>query len=267
MGPGKGRSTYNLFALQRIQSPVSLVVIKRTWTPRVRYAARKYKRDQRRALRRFEKAVAKGTSEGEAMTVLCASEAKSILDLLNRLGYGTGKNMAKARDRLELELMVHERDADASVNFFRLYMAQRKDLPLDQVFTKRGRKRSQEEAEALREQHIKELTQALNARTAAYNWLSRYYHRFELAKRYGEFTRVQFDESLEDEAKVAYLTLLFAQIAQRTGKSPDEVLDEFNEMVREAGLDVVRAEVPTDEDVETGEGGETDEPKWNDGKD
>jgi hypothetical protein len=244
VGPGKARATYNLFALQRIHVAVSLVVIKGAWTPRVRHAARKYKRDQRRALRSFEKAVAKGASEGEAMTVLCASEAKAVLDLLNRLGYGTGKNMAKARDRLELELMVHERDVDASVNFFRLYMAQRKDAPLDQVFSKRGRKRSQEEAEALREQHIKELTQALTARTAAYNWLSRYYGRFELAKRYGEFTRVQFDESLDNEAKVAYLTLLFTQIAQRTGRSPDDVMDEFNEMVREAGLEVETAEVP-----------------------
>jgi hypothetical protein len=231
---------------------VSLVVIKRTWTPRVRHAARKYRRDHRRAFRQFEKAVAKGVHEGEAMSVLCAAEAKAVLDLLNRLGYGTGKNMAKARDRLELELMVHERDEDASVNFFRLYLAQRKGNPLEQVFSKRGRKRTQEEAEGLRAQHIKELTQALTARTAAYNWLSRYYGRFELAKRYGEFTRVQFDESLDDQAKVAYLTLLFAQIAQRTGRPPDEILDEFNQMVEEAGLEVVRADIPGDEDGEKG---------------
>ena len=238
---------------------MSLVVIMRTWTPRVRHAARKYKRDQKRAFSRYEKAVAKGTHEGEAMTVLCASEAKAILDLLNRLGYGTGKNMAKARDRLELELMVHERDADASVNFFRLYMAQRKGTPLDQVFSKRGRKRTQEEAEGLREKHIKELTQALTARTAAYNWLSKYYSRFELAKRYGEFTRVQFDEDLDDEAKVAYLTLLFAQIAQRTGRSPDEVMDEFNEMVREAGLDVESVELEDDGPEVSGDIDEDDE--------
>jgi hypothetical protein len=258
VGPGKGRSTYNLFALQRIREPVSLVVIKRTWTPRVRHAARKYKRDQKRALKRFEKEVAKGTSEGDAMMVLCASEAKAILDLLNRLGYGTGKNMAKARDRLELELMVHERDVDASVNFFRLYMAQRKDLPLDAVFTKRGRKRSQEEAEALREQHIQELTQHLTARTVAYEWLSRYFSRLELAKKYGEFSRVQFDESLDDEAKVMYLTLLFAQIAQRTDRSPDDIMDEFNDVVSDAGLDVGSAVVPSDDEggEEEGDGDE-----------
>ncbi|UCC94144.1 MAG: hypothetical protein JSW25_05650, partial [Thermoplasmata archaeon] len=69
----------------------------------------------------------------------------------------------------------------------------------------------------------------------------------ELAKRYGEFTRVQFDESLDDEAKVAYLTLLFAQIAQRTGRPPEEILEEFNEMVSEAGLDVVTAEIAIDD--------------------
>jgi hypothetical protein len=234
---------------------VSLVVIKRTWTPRVRYAARRYKRDQKRALGAFERAVAKGTHEGEAMTVLCASEAKAVLDLLNRLGYGTGKNMARARDRLELELMVHERDVDASVNFFRLYMAQRKGTPLDQVFSKKGRKRTQEEAEALRDQHIEELTQALTARTAAYNWLARYFRRLELGKKYGEFTRVQFDEELDEQAKVAYLTLLFAQIAQRTGRSPDQVLDEFNEMVREAGLDVPTAEIEVEEVEGVGEEG------------
>jgi hypothetical protein len=230
--------------------PVSLVTIRRTWTPRVRHAARKYRRDHKRAFRQFEKTVAKGGSEGDAMSVLCATEAKAVLDLLNRLGYGTGKNMAKARDRLELELMVHERDADASVNFFRLYMAQKKGTPIDQVFSKRGRKRSQEDAEALRDQHIEELTQALTARTAAYNWLARYYRRFELAKRYGEFTRVQFDETLDDQAKVAYLTLLFAQIAQRTGRPPEEVLTEFNEMVSEAGLVVARAEIDVDDGEE-----------------
>jgi hypothetical protein len=229
---------------------VSLVTIRRTWTPRVRHAARKYRRDHKRAFRQFEKAVAKGGSEGDAMSVMCASEAKAVLDLLNRLGYGTGKNMAKARDRLELELMVHERDEDASVNFFRLYMAQKKGTQLDQVFSKRGRKRSQEEAEALRAQHIGELTQALTARTAAFNWLARYYQRFELAKRYGEFTRVQFDESLDDEAKVAYLTLLFAQIAQRTNRPPEEILAEFNEMVQEADLNVAQAEIAMDDEEE-----------------
>ena len=227
---------------------VSLVTIRRSWTARVRHAARRYRRDLRKAQRRFERDVARGVHEGEAMSTLCAQEAKAVLDLLNRLGYGTGKNMAKARDRLELELMVHERDADVSVNFFRLYLAQRRDQSLDQAFSKRGRKRNQEEAEGLREQHIKELTQALTARTAAYTWLSRYYGRFELAKRYGEFTRVQFDESLDDQAKVAYLTLLFAQISQRSGKSPDQVLDEFNQMVREAGLEVRTADIDLDDE-------------------
>jgi len=228
---------------------VSLVTIMRTWTPRVRHAARKYRRDHKRTLKAFEKAVAKGVHEGEAFSALCASEAKAVLDLLNRLGYGTGKNMAKARDRLELELMVHERDADASVNFFRLYMAQKKGTSLENVFSKRGRKKNKEEAEALRLQHMKELTQALTARTTAYKWLSRYYSRFELAKKYGEFTRVQFDETIDDQAKVAFLTLLFAQIAQRTGRSPDEILQEFNEMVEDAGLDVVQ----TDIDVNDGD--------------
>jgi len=215
---------------------VSLVTIKRSWTPRVRYAARKYRRDHKRAFRHFEKAV------------LCANEAKVVLDLLNRLGYGTGKNMAKARDRLELELMVHERDVDASVNFFRLYLAQKKDLPIDQVFTRRGRKRSQEEAEALRAEHMTDLNQALTARTAAHSWLSLYFSRTELGKKYGEFTRVQFDETLENKAKAAYLTLLFAQIAQRTGRTPEKVLAEFNRMVEAAGLEVVQAEVDEDED-------------------
>jgi hypothetical protein len=232
---------------------VSLVVIKRAWTPRVRHAARKYRRAHKRAFRAFEKAVAKGASEGDAMAALCASEAKAVLDLLNRLGYGTGKNMAKARDRLELELMVHQRDEDASVNFFRLYLAQKKGTPLEQAFSKRGRKRNQEQAEELRAQHIKELTQALTARTAAHDWLSQYYSRLELAKKYGEFTRVQFDEDLDDQAKIAYLTLLFAQIAQRTGRTPDEVMDEFNKMVEDAGLDAVAADVLDENDVGNGE--------------
>jgi hypothetical protein len=250
--PGKVRSTYNLFALQRIHFTVSLVNIKRTWTPRVRHAARRYKRDMRKAQKVFENSVTKGIHEGEAVSVMCAQEAKAILDMLNRLGYGGSKKMAKARDRLELELMVHERDSDASVNFFRLYMAQKRGKPLETMFSKRGRKRTQEEAEGMRLQHIKELTTALTARTAAYEWLSGYYSRLELAKKYGEFTRVQFDETLEDKAKVAYLTLLFAQIAQRTGRSPDEILEEFNQMVEDAGLEVSTATIDM-KDVDDGE--------------
>lgn len=224
-----------------------MVRIKRTWTPRVRHAARKYKRTVRKAQRRFEQTVASGSSEGEAMTALCFDQAQAVLGLLNRLGYGGDRKMAPARDRLELELQVHQRDEDVSINFFRLFLAQQKGTPLQQVFSRRGRERTLKDADALRWHHMEELDTALKARKAAYAWLSQYYGRFEIGKKYREFSRVQFDKSMDDEAKVAYMTLLFAQVSQRSGRSPEEVLEEYNLMVKALGIDAGSAEILMDE--------------------
>jgi hypothetical protein len=254
---GKVRSTYNLFAPQRDGPAVSLLRIDRRWTPVVRYAARRYRRDLRATQRRFERAISSGTSEGEAMSVLCAEQARAVLDLLNRLGYGGDRKKAPARDRLELELKVHELDEDASINFFRLFMAQRKGRPLEQVFSRRGREQTFKEADALRFRHIDELRAALKARMTAREWLSRYYGRFELGRKYREFARVQFDTTLDDEAKAAYMALLLAQVAQRTGRTKEDVLSEYNEMVRSLGIHA-RAEIDLDaegSEEEAGEGG------------
>jgi hypothetical protein len=225
---------------------VSPIIIDRKWTPQVRYAARKFRRDVKKARRRFERAIREGKSEGESRQTLCAEEAKTVLEMLNRLGYGGQKRRAPARQRLELELMVHEKDEDASINFFRLFMAQRKEAPLDQYFSKRGRERTAREAEELRWRHIDELRAALAARNAVHRWLSQYFGRMELAKKYREFARVQFDKSLDNEAKVTYMSLLFAQIAQRTGCQKEEILEEYNEMVQTLGLDVGSGEIDMD---------------------
>ncbi len=226
---------------------MSLVRINRKWTPRVRYAARKYKRAQRKAHRKFERSIRAGKSEGDAISILCAEQASIVLELLNRLGYGGDRKMAPARDRLELEIQVHTRDEDASINFFRLFLAQRKNRPLETIFSRRGRKRFQEDAEALRWQHIQELEMALKARNAAYAWLGQYYRRMELGKKYREFTRVQFDDTMDADAKAAYMALLFTQIAQRSGRSPEEVLAEFNLMVTALGIDVATTELVLDD--------------------
>jgi hypothetical protein len=222
---------------------VSRILIRRTWTPTVRYAARRYRRDVRRAARTYAKTVSKGGSEGEAMSVLCAEEAKAVLDMLKRLGYGGGRRKAPTRQRLELEVMVHERDESASINFFRLFLAQQKGKPLDQYFSKKGRERTRGEAEALRWKHIDELRDALRARDATYQWLSRYFKRIELARKYTEFAKVQFDEALDNDAKVTFMALLIAQIAQRTGRSNEDVLAEYNELIQGLGLDVASAEI------------------------
>jgi hypothetical protein len=229
---------------------VSLIHIKPTWSPRVRHAARKYRRDLKRGQRRFEKAIAKGTSQGEATTVLCIEEARAVLDMLKRLGYGSDQPKTPARDRLELELMVHERDESASLNFFRLFMAQQKGRPLEQMFSRKGRERTKEPAQGMRQQHMGELRTALNARNLAYEWLSQYYSRMELRKKYGEFTRVQFDKGLDDEAKAAYMALLFEQIANRSGRSTEEVLEEFNQMVEALGVEATPAEIKLPEGPE-----------------
>ena len=221
---------------------VSLVVIKRSWSPRVRYAGRKYKRAVRKAQRAFERSVASGTSEGEAMSELCVREASAVLELLKRLGYGGGK-LAPARDRLELEVMVHERDESPSINFFRLFLAQRKGIPVEQAFSRRGRERYLKEAEDLRWRHIEELGNALKARRAAHAWLSQYYGRLEIGKKYREFARVQFDKEMDDDAKVAYMSLLFAQIAQRTDRTPEDVLEEFNSLVSSLDISAAAAEI------------------------
>jgi hypothetical protein len=226
---------------------VSLVRINRKWTPRVRYAARKYKRAHRKAHQKFERSIKAGKSEGDAISIMCAEQASIVLELLNRLGYGGDRKMAPARDRLELEIQVHTRDEGASINFFRLFLAQRKNRPLDTVFSRKGRKRFQERAEAFRWQHIKELETALKARNAAYAWLGRYYGRMELGKKYREFTRVQFDDTMAADAKAAYMALLLTQIAQRSGRSPEEVLEEFNLMVTALGIGVASTELVLDD--------------------
>ena len=115
-------------------------------------------------------------------------------------------------------------------------MAQQKGKPLDQYFSRKGRQRTRTEAEALRWKHIDELRDAFKARNAAHMWLSQYFKRIELAKKYTEFAKVQFDDSLDNEAKVTFMALLIAQIAQRTGRSNEDVLEEYNELIRSLGL-------------------------------
>ncbi|NOQ53223.1 MAG: hypothetical protein GQ558_01310 [Thermoplasmata archaeon] len=236
---------------------VSLVRINRKWTPRVRYAARRYKRAHRKAHRKFERSIRAGKSEGDAISTMCAEQASIVLELLNRLGYGGDRKKAPARDRLELEIQVHTRDEDASINFFRLFLAQREGKPLETVFSRRGRKMFQEGAEALRWQHIEELETSLKARNAAYAWLDLYYGRLELGKKYREFTRVQFDDTMDADAKAAYMALLFTQIAQRSGRTPEEVLEEFNLMVTALELNVASVELALD-DVSDGGIGDLD---------
>ena len=167
----KGRQTYNLFALHDHWSPVSSVRINPHWVPKVRFAARKYRRDLKRAKQKFETAIHKGGSEGDAMQVMCAEEAQAVITLLDRLGYGGNRKKAPSRDRLDLEIKVHELDESASINFFRVFLAQRKNMGLDRVFSRRGKKDTLEDAEALRRRHIDELTGALHARNAALAWL------------------------------------------------------------------------------------------------
>jgi hypothetical protein len=222
---------------------VSPIHIDRKWTPAVRYAARRYRREIKRAQSKFQRTIAAGTTEGEATSVMCAEEAKAILDMLNRLGYGGDRKKAPARHRLELELQVHERDEGASINFFRLFMANRQEQALEQVFSRKGRERTKVEAERLRWTHIDELRASLQARKAAFEWMAQYFGRLELGKKYREFAKVQFDDTLDDEAKAAYMSLLFAQIAERTSRSKDDVLTEFNEMVQSLGLNVASAEI------------------------
>ena len=94
---------------------------------------------------------------------------------------------------------------------------------------------------------MEELETALKAREAAYAWLSQYYGRFEIGKKYREFSKVQFDKSLDDEAKVAYMALLFAQISQRSGRTPEDVLEEYNLMVTALGIEADSAEILMDE--------------------
>ncbi len=227
---------------------MSLVRIQSSWSPAVRYAARAYRRELRRAQRRFERAVQEGTTEGEAMSTLCAEEAQAVIAMLKRLGYGGGRMRGRARDRIELELQVHERDADVSLNFFRVYIAQDKGLDLHEVLSRKGRERTKDRAEELRRRHIAELKASLRAREAMRAWLGMYYGRFELGKKYRELCRVQFDPKLDDEARLSYVSLLITQIANRTGRPRGEVLEEYTQMAKV----VLAGEGGGDEDQEEG---------------
>jgi len=226
---------------------VSLVRIKSNWSPVVRRAARLYKRDLRRAQRAFGRRIQEGMTEGEALSSQCAEEAQAVIQMLKRLGYGGGKPRGRARDRLELELQVHERDVDVSLNFFRVYLAQQKGKDLHEVFSRRGRERFKGQAEALHERHIKELRAALTAREAVRSWLAMYFGRFELGRKYREFCRIQFGESMDDETKLSYISLLITQIANRTGRAREEVLVEWTALARAiAGAESPEAPMPGD---------------------
>ena len=226
---------------------MSLVRIQSGWSPVVRHAARVYKRDVRRARRAFERRIQAGMTEGEALSSQCAEEAQAVIQMLKRLGYGAGKLRGRARDRIELELQVHERDTDVSLNFFRVYLAQQKGMDLHEVFSRRGRERFRGKAEELHERHIKELRAALAAREAVRAWLAMYFGRFELGRKYRELSRIQFDASLDDEARLSYMSLLITQISNRTGRAREEVLAEWAALARAiAGAESPEAPMPGD---------------------
>jgi hypothetical protein len=211
---------------------VSLVKIRSGWSPAVRYAARAYRRELRRAQRRFEKRLKEGSTEGEAASALCAEEAQAVITMLRRLGYGGGRLRGRARDRVELELQVHELDVDVSLNFFRAYLAQRKDTDLHEVFSRKGRERTKAKADEIRQRHIQELQAAMKARELVREWLGLYYGRLELGKKYREFSRIQFDDKLDEGARLSYLSLLITQMANRCGRPREEILAEYQELAR-----------------------------------
>ena len=211
---------------------MSLVRIRSSWSPAVRYAARAYRRELRRAQRRFEKRLKEGSTEGEAASALCAEEAQAVISMLRRLGYGGGKLKGRARDRVELELQVHELDVDVSLNFFRAYLAQRKDLELVDVFSRKGRERTKAKADEIRLRHIQELKAAMKARELVREWLGLYYGPMELGKKYREFSRIQFDDKLDEGARLSYLSLLITQMANRSGRPREEILAEYQELAR-----------------------------------
>jgi hypothetical protein len=211
---------------------VSLVRIRSSWSPAVRYAARAYRREVTRAQRRFEKRLKEGSTEGEAASMLCAEEAQAVISMLRRLGYGGGKLRGRARDRVELELQVHELDVDVSLNFFRAYLAQRKDQELVDVFSRKGRERTKGKADEIRLRHIQELRASLRARELVREWLGLYYGRLELGKKYREFSRIQFDDKLDEDARLSYLGLLITQLANRSGRPREEILAEYQELAK-----------------------------------
>jgi hypothetical protein len=234
---------------------VSLVRIDRHWSPKVRYAARKYRRDMKKALRNFEKRIRQGATEGQATQVQCAEEAQAIINLLKRLGYGADKPRGSTTQRLELELQVHELDKEASINFFRLFLAQRKGMPLDRVFSRKGRVETLEKAEKIRAKHIEELKRTVEARKAVKGWLDLHYGPMEARKKYREFARLHFDPSIDGQTRLSYLSLLITQMAERSGRDREELLEEYKALAE--GL--LSPEPEMEEGEDEGEGEEAQE--------
>ena len=243
---------------------MSLVKIRSSWSPAVRYAARAYRREVARAQRRFEKRLKAGSTGGEAASTLCAEEAQAVISMLRRLGYGGGKLRGRARDRVELELQVHELDVDVSLNFFRAYLAQRKDLELVDVFSRKGRERTRAKADEVRLRHIQELRASLKARDLVREWLGLYYGPLELGKKYKEFSRIQFDDKLDEGARISYLGLLITQMANRSSRPREEILAEYQELARALVGPVELGGLPEDIPGVKADGGE-DEGKMEDG--
>ncbi len=230
---------------------MSIVRIDRRWSPKVRYAARRYRRDMKKAMRNFERRIRQGATEGQAAQVQCAEEAQAVINLLKRLGYGADRPRGSTTQRLELELQVHQLDKEASLNFFRLFLAQRKGLPLDQVFSRKGRVETLEKAEKIRAKHIEELKRTVEARKAVKGWLDLYYGPMEATKKYREFARLHFDPSIDSETRLSYLSLLITQMAERSGRDREELLEEYKALAK--GLLSPEPEVPEEEEEAEGE--------------
>ena len=143
---------------------MSEVVLDGDWSPTVRRLAQLYRDAVKRAKKGAQLSIRRGAEEDEALAVLCAEEALAVVSLLQGLGRTKQQRGAgRSSGRYELELQVHASDAEISRNFFRLVLAEDGREHLDDVFTRDGRRRTKDAAEARRQERVEDLRDVIEA--------------------------------------------------------------------------------------------------------
>lgn len=137
------------------------IVIDADWSPEVRSAAAAVRRGLAASSRELDLRLKRGADEEGALLLRCAEEALAFTNLLLRLGQGPGRPRAAGWDALVLELRAHEEETDASVSFFRALEAVKRGTPLETALSREGRIRTVDRSEALREERITALRDAL----------------------------------------------------------------------------------------------------------
>ncbi len=148
------------------------VPVEPEWSGGVRKAAARVRADLGASRRRLQLRLDQGSDQEGPFSQKGIEEALAMVKLMKALGYGSRDREGHGLDAVDLELAAHLTHPDASRSYFRAVIANRRGIPLTQVFSKEGRLKSREEAESLRREHVERLCDALGEEPEAELFLS-----------------------------------------------------------------------------------------------